>query len=564
MVRGIGAVALSLFISISSTQACEPKAVKDSLQALLSRSDFSTWAAQHLGGVSLDSDAVLVAWDHQHDLWSVYDWTAKVKTVTARPGKVKLADGKLQIAAPTGQNVLMFVTNTNPLVYGAKASAITTTDTAEVAELKKLAGLLGSAATALFKASGGAISASGEPECVFAGNVKQTIGCVAKAVLQIQQLSRNIDFAHSRAIAYIQVVELGEESLDDLAEVFGEEGEETSTAIRDVDSAFRDLTRGRKALLDLQCKALWEAGDAAEKFFETETDATKRKEKLDALKKTLVDCPAGTEVTWQAAADDLLAAQPERMNRLALTLGVYTRSGELVDKRQPLFKTAAWLRDLKQTAQRYGGPDFDHCNYIDGLVAVRGGSIEAVLDKQNSGGFNLTASLPTTDFITTHVAPAEKKIDVTSTTRWGLGVGLIYTDLEENTWKAVPDPTDATKKVIGKPSSNSRAGQLALLANLRPGWATFGRNGTYGLQFGAGTDTDKPSLFLGASVDLGRWFRIGAGQTWQRVKVLSSGQEELKTVVADDAAIRTRDAFRNDFYLSLSISLDGIPLFESK
>jgi hypothetical protein len=121
-----------------------------------------------------------------------------------------------------------------------------------------------------------------------------------------------------------------------------------------------------------------------------------------------------------------------------------------------------------------------------------------------------------------------------------------------------------TKKVIGEPSSSSRAGQLALLANLRPGWATFGRNGTYGLQFGAGTDTAKPSLFLGASVDLGRWFRIGAGQTWQRVKVLASGQEVLKTVVADDAAIRTRDAFRGDLYLSLSISLDGIPLFDSK
>lgn len=567
MMRRFGFIALSLFISISSAYACDTKAVRDSLEELLRRDDFSSWAAQHLGGVSLASDAVLVAWDHQHDLWSVYDWNGKTETVAGRPGRVRLADGKLQIAAPTGQNVLMFVTNTNPLVYGAKATAITTTDTAEVAELKKLAGLLGGAVTALFKVSGGNVAAVETKKCKLDGDANQRVRCVSEAGLQIEQLARNIDLEQSRTISYMQVVELGEEPSDDLAELFAEETEETSTSISDVDAAFRQLTRGRKAMEDLECRALWEAGDAALKFFDTETDTTKRREKLASLKKTLADCPAATMDTWQKAADDLLAADalsPEKrepMTRLALTLGVFTRSGELVTKRQPLFKTAAWLRDLGQTALRYGGPDYDHCKYIDGIVAVRGGSIEAVLDQQNSGGFNLTSSLPTTDFITTHVAPAEKKIDVTSTTRWGLGVGLIYTDLQENSWKAVPDPNDATKKVIGEPSSSSRAGQLALLANLHPSWATFGRNGAYGLQFGAGTDTAKPSLFLGASMDLGRWFRIGAGQTWQRVKVLSSGQEVLKTVVADDAAIRTRDAFRGDLYLSLSISLDGIPLF---
>jgi hypothetical protein len=392
----------------------------------------------------------------------------------------------------------------------------------------------------------------------------QRVVCVQDSALRIQQLARNIELKESRAISYIQVVELGEEPSDELSDLFAQETEDESTSIGDVDEAFRQLTRGRKAMADLECRELWDAADAALKFFDGETDATKRTDKLAALEKTVLNCSQDAIDTWRKAAADLLAAKPEPMTRLARTLDVYTKSGELAAKRQPLFKTAAWLRDLQQTALRYGGPQYDHCKFVDGVVAVRGGSIEAVLDKQNSGGFNLTATLPTTDFITTHAAPVEKKIDVTSTTRWGLGAGLIYTDLEENTWKAVPDPNDSTRKVIGEPSSTSRAGQVALLANLHPGWATFGRSGAYGLQFGAGTDTAKPSLFLGGSVDLGRWFRVGVGRTWQRVKVLSSGQKELETVVADDAAIRTRDAFRSDFYVALSISLDGIPLFEAK
>jgi len=535
------------------------------LQRLFTDPDFSGWAEKHLGGISLTGDAVILAWDHEHDLWSIYDWKGGKKQLSPRKGKVKLADAKLQIAAPSGQSVLMFATNTNPLVYSAKASAITTTDTAEVAQLKKLAGLLGGAITALFKVSGGVPAATTPAQIVEcdpeSDDIKLRLLCAGEAATRIQQLSRNIEIKQSRAISYIQVVELKEEPSDDLKELFSAETEKDSTSIADVDEAFRDLNVARKAILEkMACNKVGEAAAAALKYFDEETDATKRKAKLNALTKTIDGCAEDDELAWQKASDELVAGSDERMKRLALTLEVATKAAELLAKRQPLFKTAAWLRDFERTARLYGGADFDYCAYVDGVVAVRGGSIEAVLDKQNSGGFTISSTLPTTDFVTTRSSPVEKKVDVTSTTTWGLGAGLIYTDLEESTWKAVTDPMDSTRKVIGKPSTSSRAGQVALLANLHPGWATAG-SFAYGLQFGAGTDTAKPSLFLGVSVDLGRWFRVGAGRTWQRVKVLQAGQTELETVVADDNAIRTRDAFRSDFYISLSISLDGIPLF---
>lgn len=551
----------------STSPACEVS-TQQRLQRLFADPDFSGWAEKHLGGISLTGDTVILAWDHEHDLWSIYDWKGEKKQVSLRKGKAKLADAKLQIAAPSGQSVLMFATNTNPLVYSAKASAVTTTDTAEVAQLKKLAGLLGGAITALFKVSGGVPAATTPSQIVAcdpeSDEIKLLLLCANEAATRIQHLSRNIEIKQSRAISFIQVVELKEEPSDDLKELFSDETEEDSTSIADIDEAFRDLNVARKAILEkMACTKVGEAAAAALKYFDEETDTTKRKAKLNALTKTIDGCTEDDESEWQKASDELLAGSPdsdERMKRLALTPEVTTRAAELLAKRQPLFKTAAWLRDLERTARLYGGADFDYCAYVDGVVAVRGGSIEAVLDKQNSGGFTISSTLPTTDFLTTRSSPVEKKVDVTSTTKWGLGAGLIYTDLEESTWKAVTDPTDSTRKVIGKPSTSSRAGQVALLANLHPDWATVG-SVAYGLQFGAGTDTAKPSLFFGVSVDLGRWFRVGAGRTWQRVKALSAGQTELKTVIADDDAIQTRDAFRSDFYISLSISLDGIPLF---
>ncbi|HEY3053143.1 MAG TPA: hypothetical protein VGK04_07115, partial [Thermoanaerobaculia bacterium] len=527
------------------------------LEALLNDPDFSAWANNHLGGVSLEDKAVVLAWNHVHDLWTIYDW--KSGKLTARKEKVQLSDGKLQVEAPSGRNALMFVTDTNPLVYGANAMVITTTDTEEIATLKKLAGLLGSAVVAFIQTREGRFLSKETIECKLDGTLDQRLICLRDSVEDVQQLAESIEMQHARAVSYIQVVELRVKPADDLAKVFTDSKEKIGT----LDKAIRDLTLARFAVSELKpCSKVVDAARAAIAFFASESDAVKRETKLDALGRTIVGCPKQDSDNWSETVRKYKEdSDKSPFKELVDVSDLVTTADELLAKRQALFKTAAWLTDLEATARRYGGAKYDPSCFINGVVAVRGGSIEAVLDKRNSGGFKLEASLPATDFLPVRTTPIEKKVDVTSTTKWGLGAGVIYTPLEEKSWKAVPDPNNPAQKVIGKPSRSTRAGQIALLANLHPGWATIGRYVRYGLQFGAGTDTSKPSFFLGGSVDLGRWFRIGGGRTWQRVPALVEGETELVTPVTD--TVPTRETFRSKYYIALSISLDGIPLFNT-
>ena len=554
----IVALCLLLCAPAGFAQPC-PDDPKATLQSLLSNAEFQAAASSHFGGLDLKGrDAVIVAWNHVEDLWSIYDWDA-AKESLARRNETRVDGGNLQVAAPSGRQALMFVTHTNPLIYSGKALAITTTPTDEVAALQKLATLLGASITGIVQQRESTRTASRLPtECTVDEEWEDALQRLGEASTHVASLAETVALSQSRAISYMQVVELGVRPATPFENIVSD----PAGTIAKIDREFSALDAARQEVVaPMPCRKVAEAAKSLIEFVKA-NPAADRKQKIDELTKTLTDCTPRDLSRWEEAIGAGLDLSC--FNQLAGYLDGYRvreQADTLLTKRAALFKSAAWLHELESTARLYGGRHYDPCRYINGVLAIRGGNIEAVLDEQNTGGFNLTATPPVTDFVTARPNPVERKINVTSTMRWGLGAGVVYTPLDDLTWTAVPDPDDPSRKVIGEPTRTTRAGQIALLANVSPAWARLNDHIRGGLQFGAGASTDEPALFLGLSADLGRWFRIGGGVTWQRVKRLEEGQEELVTEVTDDKPIRLRDSFPPDWYVALTLSIDGIPLF---
>lgn len=245
-------------------------------------------------------------------------------------------------------------------------------------------------------------------------------------------------------------------------------------------------------------------------------------------------------------------------------------------------KTSSRLTQLAKRVElvdaSYGSgtfPQNDFCRFAAGAFEIpipsRGANLTIQLDrgKLRTESFDLVADSPFKDRLTLDLPSSlTPSYQVRRPPVFNLGVdfGLIYTDLKESSWEAVTDPEDtgdSPRKLIQKTSETSRAGEAALFASFTPWPRKQGeRPVTLGLQLGAGLDTDEPAIFVGAVVGLGKYFKIGAGKTWQEVPVLADGQTEGVTVVESTEAIRLGDDFEDEWYFSLTISLSELPFFK--
>ena len=160
----------------------------------------------------------------------------------------------------------------------------------------------------------------------------------------------------------------------------------------------------------------------------------------------------------------------------------------------------------------------------------------------------------------------------------GIGFGLVYTTITDPTFGAVKG-TDTTQ-VIARTSEDSRSGAIAVFGSfrLRSAFAAY-RQPTWlepCLDLGAGLDVKKPSLFLGVSLEILRYARLGFGQTWQVITRLDDGQTEAQfdgngihipgtgTTVSSAADIRTRNTVTSRPYFSLTFAVDALPFFQPK
>lgn len=170
-------------------------------------------------------------------------------------------------------------------------------------------------------------------------------------------------------------------------------------------------------------------------------------------------------------------------------------------------KTAAWLHSFGKIVAAYRDAP---CQGIDAPVLVHAGRFVAKTGTKLTGGFKVVGTVDPDVIHYNRPAPFERMVTVTAASRWGLGAGLAYTPESENS-------------------------EVALFANFHPAAWTLGRIRA-GWQLGFGTSTDDPAVYTGPSLDLGPMMRVGAGYA----------------INPDHSGI----------YLSLSLSLDGIPLFQ--
>jgi hypothetical protein len=169
--------------------------------------------------------------------------------------------------------------------------------------------------------------------------------------------------------------------------------------------------------------------------------------------------------------------------------------------------------------------------------------------------------------------PAQSKLTYKAAWRHerllGVGAGTIYTPLADPKWSAGPDSDDPdAKTVVKKSDEENRSGKVVLFLNWRLAQHVYAPARTWparpGLEFGLGVSQPSDmALFAGGSLEIGRYMRLGGGWTWQKVKTLN-GQEEGVTEVSKDADIRTKDDFRGDWYVSLSLAIDSLKFFSGK
>ena len=148
---------------------------------------------------------------------------------------------------------------------------------------------------------------------------------------------------------------------------------------------------------------------------------------------------------------------------------------------------------------------------------------------------------------------------------WGFDVDVatIYTDIANPKFSAVDVDTDnnanTVEKAIAQTGEEGRAGDLGMFVSFQRRMATRSQL-SFGPQLGVGFDTDHPSLFAGLGLGISRYVKLGFGWNWQRV-------DELKGRIGDKVAktedIETRNAFADDYYISLSITLDELPFFNA-
>lgn len=153
--------------------------------------------------------------------------------------------------------------------------------------------------------------------------------------------------------------------------------------------------------------------------------------------------------------------------------------------------------------------------------------------------------------------------------RLGVDTALIYTHANDREYKAAAEPVnedlnddgkinkDDTKPFVREISRTDRSGKFALMLTASPEFLHG-----FGLQFGLGIDTDNPAAFLGVTRSFGKFIRISAGHTQQRVTRLGTGVnigDELKS--AD--ALRTRERFDASWYAAVAFTISKLPIFKT-
>ena len=373
-----------------------------------------------------------------------------------------------------------------------------------------------------------------------------------------------------------------------------------------VEASFDKIATARKALQDTKpvCPGTLEALRNAVRLFRTPLPKDKLPEKraavdgflkaLDSIKKDDPNCEAALNERALQIKELLLAlheddgppsengADPAQDKVLRPLVEGLTAYLTLVDQRVAALKATDELMAKRGDGAKVAGTvdatllrraelrkvSEDPCYLIAGVVEVkRPGSDETDLrwSQIRSEGFKIVADSPYKDLVTlNHPTDVTAGYELQQAGRWSFDVDVatIYTELADPVFTAVdPDNDPETKNnVIGQTDEKGRAGELGLFVTFKRR-INQGDLFTFGPQIGAGFDTDHPSFFAGFGIGISRYAKLGFGWSWQRIKELKDAKPGDPVATTEDIAIR--DVFDDNYYVSLSITLDELPFFSA-
>ena len=255
----------------------------------------------------------------------------------------------------------------------------------------------------------------------------------------------------------------------------------------------------------------------------------------------------------QQAIDSLKGTAPTGEEQRILD-----QAQKVLDHREDIAKTVA---ALEATRDRWNQFVVGSRMMTWMVVSLRQQPVSWTKDQVHE--FKIGVETPFASDVATRLPKVETSVRFTSpkASMFGIGAGLVITPIQQATYKAVADAGGV--KRITAIEHDSRTGQLALFFDWRLIQAWHPAASTWvtrpALEGGVAIDTKTPGFFLGGSLEITKWIRVSAGRTWQNVRVLDGQQEH--DPVANDDAIKLRDTFVGDSYVSVSFAIDALPLF---
>jgi hypothetical protein len=495
------------------------------------------------------------------------------------------------------ERLLVVVTNTNPLLFTVTAQDIKLENVEQFADLKTLAGLIGGNISAILAVRASQDAVIGISDTAIDRAIKG-FDAAAAAYIAAQPLADCVSEHVFAASSFIQAVEAGRTDEYPLAPKKCGDQLLTGEVVRNVT---RTLTSHRKTLVR-RCAALPDSIVGILAADPTKVDAVTAAITAYKANTRLVDCSA-----WQEEPNLVGVVNAQIVDRIEGEIAsggsnlqpLYAElRGDFEEKARVL---AALVKGMKaveeQIVKLIGGAAamakaaenlelFRERVFANAIATPAPCAIDATarcIGADKLAAFIIVPGGPSrvTRWESLHTRPIKIAADspyaadvVTRRTAvdtsykfrsklpsiFDLGVAVTRTDLESPVFGAVKDSEGKTRVAIV--DQETRSGRMALMLNIVPLrlWNTHKFIEPLGIQIGASPDSAKPGLFWGLSYGLGKYVRVGWGGTSQRVDTLRS-ETPLGKEIASKDDIRKRQAYKNDHYWSLMISIRALRLF---
>lgn len=598
---------------------------------------------------------VVLAFDHQSQNWSGYRWEKNNLVLLEAESELKIPftnKPRVFLTREETETLAVFVTNTNPLLFGTKLTGITETNIEDLASLQKLAGLLGGFLSAgvaglapqfeipplppvedsmmafaivdstaqdlseiteedltKIKASAALRRLHGDAEEIVkklqdpASRIKTALSNLETPRSQFDEALGKLKEAGSEIKSYLQLVEN-----DTLTATGPREFEKLQVTVSSLDGSAVTIATRRTELesIKLECTAALTLLRNAVRLYRIPLPAPLAEQRLaidefEGNLEGLADLSACTSVdlnprigrvrdelekmhrsTGRPSVNGATSDEDRVLRPLFKGLDGYLT---LVEQRKSALKTTADLLAEAGNAAKVAEAartflnlrdealiGSDPCSLRAGVIPIpRHGELAGNLPwtKFGTESFQVTAVSPFKDSVVLRHAPeVSASYEFQRAWKWDFDVDVAttYTEVTSPVFTAVAVPNTATEKpddtvnVPRQTDEEGRAGDLAMFLGLQ--WRSRTRTlFSVGPQLGVGLSTDHPALFAGIGFGIGRYVKLGVGWTIQEVKELE-GQKVDRPLAAGES-IRLHDGFDDNYYVSLSITLDELPFFKA-